>query len=80
MQREIRRIHNLIHIAGYAHHIGVYPGTEALLAFADRLAGFPTSKGTVQLLHDAPLPLDLVRDLVLHRVRAVEQQEAATRR
>ena len=28
---------NIIHIGGYARHVGVYPGTEAMIAFADEV-------------------------------------------
>jgi len=57
----------LVHFAGYAHHIGFYPTPEGVLAFSDRLAGFKSSKGAIQFPHDAPLPLDLVREIVLLR-------------
>ena len=32
-------------------------------AFADRLASFPTSKGTIRLPLDQPMPLDLIADI-----------------
>ena len=54
---------NLIHFAASKKHIGLYPGDEAVAAFADRLAAFDTSKGTIRLPHDKPLPLDLIADI-----------------
>lgn len=57
---------NLVHFAGYAHHVGFYPGAQALEAFQPDLAGYKTSKGTVQFSHDQPLPFDLVRRITEH--------------
>ena len=54
---------NLIHFAASKKHIGLYPGDEAVAAFADRLTAFDTSKGTIRLPHDKPLPLDLIADI-----------------
>ena len=48
---------NLIQFAASQKHIGLYPGPEAVEAFTDRLASFPTSKGTIRL------PLDLIADI-----------------
>lgn len=55
---------NLIHFAGHKNHIGLYPGIEAIEALAKDLTGYKTSKGTVQLPHNKPLPLDLVVKIV----------------
>ena len=55
---------NIAHFALFKRHIGFYPGAEANVAFQERLTPFKTSKGAVQLPMDAPLPLDLVKDMV----------------
>lgn len=55
--------HNLIQFAAFKKHIGLYPGPEAVEAFADRLTEYKTSKGTIQLPHDKPLPLELIADM-----------------
>ena len=59
---------NLVHFAGYKHHIGFYPGSEAIRVFKAEFARYKTSKGTVQFPIDKPLPLALVRKIVLYRV------------
>ena len=46
-------------------------------AFADELRGFDTSKGTVRFPLDTPIPVELVRKLVLARVA---EREAARKR
>lgn len=64
-------VENLIHLGAFAHHVGVYPGAAAMVAFADELTGFKTSKGALQLPHDAPLPVELVRRIARWRVEQV---------
>lgn len=41
--------HNLIQFAAFKKHMGLYPGTEAVEAFADKFQGYKTSKGAIQL-------------------------------
>ena len=55
---------NLVHFAGYEHHIGFYPGSAIIAKHKDQLSGYNTAKGTVQFPIDKPLPLALVRKLV----------------
>ncbi len=64
---------NLIHIGGFKKHVGIYPGPEAIVAFADALGDYVSSKGAVQLPHDAPLSpaMALVKRLVRHRLAVV---------
>lgn len=38
-------------------------------AFADELNEYKTSKGTVQFSYDKPMPYDLIREMVLFRVK-----------
>ena len=54
---------NIIHYAAAKNHIGIYPGGEATTIFAERLTGFRTSKGTIQLPNEKELPLDLVAEI-----------------
>ena len=54
---------NLIQFAASQKHIGLYPGPEAVEAFADRLEGYPTSKGTIRLPLNQPIPLELIADI-----------------
>ncbi|EHO49925.1 iron chaperone [Lentilactobacillus kisonensis] len=55
---------NIIHFANFKHHIGIYPGAEAIIQFAGQLADYKTSKGTIQLPVDKPLPESLIRQIV----------------
>ena len=68
---------NLVHLGAFARHVGLYPGAAAIEAFADELRDYRTSKGAIQLPHDRPLPVELVRRIVRARVA---QAPAATDR
>lgn len=57
------KTHNIIHFAAFKKHIGLYPGDEAIVHFADRLTPYKTSKGAIQLPLDRPLPLSLIAEI-----------------
>lgn len=54
---------NVIQFAASKHHIGLYPGPEAVERFLDRLSEYETSKGTIRLPYREPLPLELIADI-----------------
>jgi len=60
---------NLVHFAGEKRHLGFHPAPSAIEAFADRFGEYKYSKGTVQFPYDKPMPYDLIRDMVMFRVR-----------
>jgi len=63
---------NLIHFAAFKKHIGIYPGGEATAFFADRLTGYKTSKGAIQMPLDKPIPYELIAEIAEWRVAVVE--------
>lgn len=72
------RLHgNLVHFAAYKNHIGFYPGAGGIAAFQEELAGYETSKGTVQFPLDQRLPLTLITKIVKFRVQQNLDQAAA---
>ena len=54
---------NIIHFAAFKKHLGIYPGEEAVVHFANKLKHLKTSKGAIQFPYNEPLPLDLIRDI-----------------
>ncbi len=58
----------LVYFAGYKGHIGFYPSGTGIAAFQHEFKDFKWSKGAVQFPLDKPLPLELVRRIVLHRI------------
>jgi len=65
---------HLVHFAGFARHIGLYPTPTGLEEFKDALAPYKTGKGSVQLPLDEPLPVDLIRRIVEFRVSEVTRK------
>lgn len=59
---------NLIHFAAFKKHIGLYPGGEATSEFAERLVGYKTSKGAIQLPLGKPIDDQLITDIVRWRI------------
>ena len=58
---------NVIHFAGFRNHIGLYPSSEAIEIFAEKLKKYKTSKGTVQFPLTEELPFDLIQEIVEFR-------------
>jgi uncharacterized protein YdhG (YjbR/CyaY superfamily) len=60
---------NLVHFAGYKHHIGFYPGAAGIAEFQEAFAGYKSAKGSVQFPINQPLPLEIVQEVVRFRVQ-----------
>jgi uncharacterized protein YdhG (YjbR/CyaY superfamily) len=73
---------NLIHFAGYKNHIGIYPAPRAIDVFKKELSNYEGSKGTIKFPIDEPLPMDLIRRIVLFRVseNLKKAEEKATKK
>jgi len=59
---------HLVHFAGYAKHIGLYPAPSGLEAFKEDLKPYKSAKGSVQFPLGQPLPTELIRRIVEFRV------------
>jgi uncharacterized protein YdhG (YjbR/CyaY superfamily) len=57
---------NLIHFAAYKSHIGIYPVPRTAPEFRDELSTYSGEKSTLQLPLDAPVPVDLIRRIVVY--------------
>ena len=68
---------NMIHFAGYDHHIGLYPGSRPIEEFKDELTKYKTSKGTVQLPLDKPIPVGLIGRITKFCVKRNIERAAA---
>lgn len=62
--------------AAFSDHCSLFPSASVIEAFRDDLAGFSTSKGTVQFPLDKPMPTALIKKLVKARVAAVGKKQS----
>ncbi|MFM9984774.1 MAG: iron chaperone [Flavobacteriales bacterium] len=60
---------NLVHFAGYKHHVGFYPGANGIEAFKDEFEKYKWAKGSVQFPLDKKLPVTLITRIVKYRVK-----------
>jgi uncharacterized protein YdhG (YjbR/CyaY superfamily) len=60
---------NLVHFAAFKSHIGFYPVPSGIESFRKELTPYITGKGTVQFPLNQPIPYDLVKKVVIFRVK-----------
>lgn len=65
---------NLIHFALFKHHLGIYPGTEAIEHFKDDLTAYKTSKGAIQIPLDQKVPHTLIEKLVRFNLKRLQHK------
>lgn len=58
---------HLVHFAGYARHIGLYPMASGTAAFQEELKPYKSGKGSIQFPLNKPLPVELIRRIVAFR-------------
>lgn len=58
----------LVYFAGYPNHVGFYATPNGHAAFAAEFAPYKQGKGSVQFPHDKPLPVKLIRRVVVYRI------------
>jgi uncharacterized protein YdhG (YjbR/CyaY superfamily) len=65
----------LVWFAAFQDHCSLFPTAAVLDQFRSELAGFKTSKGTVQFPLDKPLPQALIKKLVKARLASSGYRE-----
>jgi uncharacterized protein YdhG (YjbR/CyaY superfamily) len=72
------RLHgrNLVHFAGFAQHVGLYPVPVSHLAFMADLAPYASGKATAQFKPGQPVPVELVERIVRHLLAEAEAEQA----
>ncbi len=68
---------NLVHFSAYKKHIGFYPGPSGIEKFKNELSVYAGAKGSVQFPLDRPIPFELIREIVLFRVKENLEKAAA---
>jgi uncharacterized protein YdhG (YjbR/CyaY superfamily) len=62
-----------IMIAGYAAHVGFYPGADVIAAFADQLGAYKFAKGSIQFPLNKPIPKVLVGEMVKYKLSRLKK-------
>ena len=54
---------NIVHFAPAKKHLGIYPGPEAIEAYAHKLEDYSTSKGAIQFPYNKDVPYQLIAEI-----------------
>jgi uncharacterized protein YdhG (YjbR/CyaY superfamily) len=60
---------NLVHFGAFKDHVSFFPTPSGVSAFKKELLKFRIAKGNIQFPLDKPLPLGLIRKIVVFRVK-----------
>ena len=63
----------LVYFAAFKNHIGFYPTSSGIEEFKKELSLYKGGKGSVQFQIEKPIPYDLVKKIVIFRMK--ENQE-----
>jgi len=55
---------HVLHVAGFANHVALYPVPDWVEAFGDEVTPYKSGQGTLKFPVDEPIPADLVRRIV----------------
>jgi uncharacterized protein YdhG (YjbR/CyaY superfamily) len=60
----------LVYYMAHSNHLGFYPGNKAVNeVFKNELTAYKTSKGTIQLPFNNPIPKRLIKNIVKFRMK-----------
>lgn len=68
----------LVYFAAYKNHMGFYPLSEAIIHFESHFKErkYKFSKGAVQFPMNEDLPLDLIQEIVMFRIKEIDQKKS----
>ena len=58
----------IMSFAGMKNHLGVYPTSQAIEAFAGRLGEYETSRGAIRFPWNKPIPFELIAEMARFNV------------
>jgi uncharacterized protein YdhG (YjbR/CyaY superfamily) len=64
---------NLVHFAYQKKHIGFYPGPTGVLYALDQNPNLQYSKGAIRFSYKEDIPYQLMKDIILYRIKENEQ-------
>jgi len=63
---------NVVHFGASKNHLGFYPTPSAIVKFKEDILKYEHSKGAIQFPYNKEIPYDLIREIVIFRVREIE--------
>ncbi len=66
---------NLVHFGAFTNHIGFYPTPQGIEEFEEELSHYKRAKGSVQFPLHEPMPLDLIKRMVLFRANKIDNKK-----
>jgi uncharacterized protein YdhG (YjbR/CyaY superfamily) len=66
---------NLVHFAAWENHIGFYPTPSGTEEFNQELSLFKGGKGSVKFPIESPIPYDLVKRIVVFRIKESKEKK-----
>jgi uncharacterized protein YdhG (YjbR/CyaY superfamily) len=67
----------LVYFAAFRDHLSFFPTSSGVAAFSKELENFRTSKGTIQIPLNIPLPVDLIDRITKYRLSENTQKHEA---
>lgn len=68
----------LVYFGGFKTHCSFFPaGNSVIKKFSEELKSYKTSKGTIQLPIDEPIPVSLIKKMVKERIKENETRQKA---
>ena len=64
---------NLIHFAAFKDHMSVFPTVKPMDELGKKVEPYRTGKGTLQFSESAPIPDDIIKELVLLRKQTIDK-------
>jgi len=64
----------LVYFAAWKDHIGFYPTPSGIEAFQKELSSYEGAKGSVRFPLEKPIPYDLVRKIVMFRMKEEQKK------
>lgn len=65
---------NVIHFAAAKNHVSIFPTPDAIIAFADRLNDYTTTKGGIQFPYSSEIDYELIGDIAKWRMERVREK------
>lgn len=64
----------LVAFAGFTDHMNFYPTPDVVSAFKNRLSDYQTGGASVRLSYEKPLPVKLINEMIVYRVKEYKER------